>query len=167
MAGKLVDWLHLSGAALGSLLFVLWHAVFGDQVLDALWAQLEHLWLNLGIIAATVVVHELCHYLAYPRDGNARFGFSKKAFAPYAQYQAALVRERYILAACAPFAVLTVVPFSLACATGFSIWLALVSITNMTLSSADLYVAYRMATRAARGSMMDYDEQGFFATAAA
>lgn len=161
---KLIDTLYLAGFFLGMAMLGLWYVVFSEKVLTALWAQLEHMALNLLIIAATVVVHEVVHYICYPSGDNARFGFEKKFFAPYTQYEGAIIRHRYIFVVCAPFLVLTVAPLLLSLIAGFSMWLALVSVVNITLSAADLYMGYCMYKKAPKGSFIDYDEKGYFAT---
>lgn len=163
LESSLVNKLHLSGIIAAAILLTVWLVLHGNKIIVALWNQLEDLWLNLFSILVTVLVHELCHFLVYPRDGKRRLGFTKKYFAPYAQYEGPLRKNRYLLACLAPFLILTIGPLLISILLNFSVWPFLVSIINVTLSTADIYVAYNIWKKAPPGSTVDYDETGFFA----
>ena len=76
----------------------LWWVLF-DAFQQQAFAQFDELGTNLLALAIVLVGHELLHFLAYPRDGLGRFGFSRTAYAPYATYEGALTKGRFLLAA--------------------------------------------------------------------
>jgi hypothetical protein len=143
--------LHVKASALGTLLFmplayVIWTQFWSFKQINAIF-RLNPLQ-GFLILLSVLVVHEICHLLAFPRMGISQhtyIGFDPKSVFPYVSYQGLLSRNRYFFALIFPIFVLTVLPFILAfyipSYVGLFSW---VSIFNLIGAAGDILILFSL-----------------------
>ena len=156
-------WMRMAGwsAAAGAAVHLAWETL---APAGANWSVLPLASAKgLALFAGLVVVHELLHYISYPRQPGSRVtaGFSLSRGAVYLRYHGFITRERRLFIATLPFVALSLGTLALAVASNNAApELAFIAFWNAIGSAGDLDNVSRIVRRVPRGAQMLQDDAG-------
>jgi hypothetical protein len=103
------------GLGFAFCVYLAWHIFFSEVAIFAIYDAGPVMF--LGSLAATAVLHEICHLITHPYfwlDNKSFVGIEPKSGLPYAAYIGVMTRARLITILFSPFFILTLLPFCIA-----------------------------------------------------